>query len=118
MHLVILKAFAVFAGPLDPGSSLALARSLVRDTRSRVPGEWSEAEREPGPSARSAKRHIGHRCRLKCDSPGMPGRSLMKLPHRRQFLRLAAGAAAAPVVSRVVWAQTYPARPVRIIVGL
>src|SRR5258708_16638132 len=41
----------------------------------------------------------------------------MKLP-RRQFLHLAAGVATPPVVSRVVWAQTYPARPVRIIVGL
>src|SRR5260370_4895301 len=43
--------------------------------------------------------------------------AIMKLP-RRQFLHLAAGVAAPPVVSRVVWAQTYPARPVRIIVGL
>ena len=42
----------------------------------------------------------------------------MKRPHRRQFLHLAAGIAAPPLVSRVVWAQTYPARPVRIIVGL
>ena len=40
----------------------------------------------------------------------------MKLP-RRQFLHLAAGAAALPAVSRLAWAQTYPARPVRIIVG-
>jgi tripartite-type tricarboxylate transporter receptor subunit TctC len=40
----------------------------------------------------------------------------MKLP-RRQFLHLAAGAAAFPGVSRLAWAQTYPARPVRIIVG-
>jgi tripartite-type tricarboxylate transporter receptor subunit TctC len=40
----------------------------------------------------------------------------MKLPHRRQFLHLAAGAAALPAVSRLAWAQTYPARPVRIIV--
>jgi tripartite-type tricarboxylate transporter receptor subunit TctC len=40
----------------------------------------------------------------------------MKLP-RRQFLHLAAGAAALPAVSRVTWAQTYPSRPVRIIVG-
>ena len=39
----------------------------------------------------------------------------MKLP-RRKFLHLAAGAAALPAVSRLVWAQTYPARPVRIIV--
>jgi tripartite-type tricarboxylate transporter receptor subunit TctC len=42
----------------------------------------------------------------------------MKLPHRRQFLLLAAGAAALPAVSRIAWAQAYPTRPVRIIVGL
>jgi tripartite-type tricarboxylate transporter receptor subunit TctC len=40
----------------------------------------------------------------------------MKLP-RRQFLHLAAGAAALPSVTRTAWAQAYPARPVRIIVG-
>jgi tripartite-type tricarboxylate transporter receptor subunit TctC len=39
----------------------------------------------------------------------------MKLP-RRQFLHLAAGAAALPAVSRFAWAQAYPTRPVRIIV--
>ena len=39
----------------------------------------------------------------------------MKLPHRRQFLHLAAGAAALPTVSRIAWAQAYPTRPVRII---
>ena len=39
----------------------------------------------------------------------------MKLP-RRQFLRLTASAAALPAVSRIAWAQAYPARPVRIIV--
>ena len=36
---------------------------------------------------------------------------------RRQFLHLAAGAAALPAVSRIAKAQTYPARPVRIVVG-
>jgi len=36
---------------------------------------------------------------------------------RRQFLHLAAGAGAVPAISRMTWAQTYPARPVRIIVG-
>jgi tripartite-type tricarboxylate transporter receptor subunit TctC len=40
----------------------------------------------------------------------------MKLP-RRQFLHLAAGAAALPTVSRVAWAETYPTRSVTIIVG-
>jgi tripartite-type tricarboxylate transporter receptor subunit TctC len=42
----------------------------------------------------------------------------MKLPHRRQFLHLAAGAAVLPAVSHIARAQAYPARPVRIIVGL
>ena len=40
----------------------------------------------------------------------------MKLPHRRQFLHLAAGAAALPTASRVARAETYPARPVGLIV--
>jgi tripartite-type tricarboxylate transporter receptor subunit TctC len=40
----------------------------------------------------------------------------MKLS-RRQFLHLAAGAAAMPAVSRIASAQAYPARPVRIIVA-
>jgi tripartite-type tricarboxylate transporter receptor subunit TctC len=38
-------------------------------------------------------------------------------PPRRRFLHLAAGAVALPAVSRIAWAQNYPARPVRIIVG-
>jgi tripartite-type tricarboxylate transporter receptor subunit TctC len=41
----------------------------------------------------------------------------MKLS-RKQFLHLAAGAAALPAMSRVASAQTYPTRPVRLIVGL
>jgi tripartite-type tricarboxylate transporter receptor subunit TctC len=40
----------------------------------------------------------------------------MKLP-RRTFLHLVAGAAALPAMSRIARAQTYPARPVRIVVG-
>jgi tripartite-type tricarboxylate transporter receptor subunit TctC len=42
--------------------------------------------------------------------------STANLP-RRRFLHLAAGAAALPGVSRIAEAQTYPTRPVRIIVG-
>jgi tripartite-type tricarboxylate transporter receptor subunit TctC len=38
-------------------------------------------------------------------------------PHRRQFLHLAAGAAALAGVSRIAAAQSYPARPVRVMVG-
>jgi tripartite-type tricarboxylate transporter receptor subunit TctC len=40
----------------------------------------------------------------------------MKFP-RRTFLRVAAGAAALPVVARIAWAQTYPTRPVRAVVA-
>ena len=40
----------------------------------------------------------------------------MKFP-RRQFLHLAACAAALPALPRIVRAQAYPSRPVRIIVG-
>jgi len=36
---------------------------------------------------------------------------------RRAFLHLATGAAALSAVSRIAWAQTYPTRPVRLIVG-
>src|SRR5207253_6942999 len=39
----------------------------------------------------------------------------VKLP-RRQFMHLAAGAAALPAVSRIAWAQAYPTAPVRVIV--
>jgi len=42
---------------------------------------------------------------------------MLKLPHRRQFLHLAAGAAALPAVPHVARAQAYPTRPVRVIVG-
>jgi len=40
-----------------------------------------------------------------------------KLLHRRQFLHLAAGAAALPFASHVARTQAYPSRPVRIVVG-
>jgi tripartite-type tricarboxylate transporter receptor subunit TctC len=40
----------------------------------------------------------------------------VKLP-RRHFFHLAAGAAVLPALSRTGWAQSYPSRPVRVIVG-
>ena len=40
----------------------------------------------------------------------------MKLP-RRNFLHLAAGAAALPTLSRIAWTESYPSRPVRWIVS-
>src|SRR5262245_35290291 len=39
----------------------------------------------------------------------------MKRSHRRQFLRLAAGAATLPFTPRIARAQAYPLRPVRIV---
>ena len=45
-----------------------------------------------------------------------PEENILKFS-RRQFLRLAAGTAVLPTLSRFTWAQTYPSRPVRIIVG-
>jgi tripartite-type tricarboxylate transporter receptor subunit TctC len=39
----------------------------------------------------------------------------MNLP-RRQFLHLAAGAAALPAISSMAWAQTYPTRPITMVV--
>ena len=48
------------------------------------------------------------------DEDGQPPHLLGR---RRQFLHLAAGAAALPGVSRLARAQAYPTRPVRWIVG-
>ena len=45
-----------------------------------------------------------------------PSASALKTS-RRRFLQLAAGAAVYPALSRIAQAQTYPSRPVRIIVG-
>src|SRR6185369_2164970 len=53
---------------------------------------------------------------MRSPSANIPRRTAVKLP-RRQFLRLAAGAAALPAVSQIARAQTYPSRPVRIMVG-
>src|SRR5262245_47964548 len=51
------------------------------------------------------------RC-VQIDRRGSP----MRLPHRRKFLHLAAGAAALPALSRIARAQAYPSRPVSMIV--
>src|SRR5215831_3258168 len=50
-----------------------------------------------------------------CDAT-REGEAAMKLP-RRRFLHFAAGAGALPAVSRIARAQTYPNRPVRLLVG-
>ena len=42
---------------------------------------------------------------------------LMKLPHRRHFLHLAAGVTALQTVSQIAHSQDYPTRPIRLVVG-
>src|SRR5262245_49391405 len=49
--------------------------------RSRVPGEWSEAERDPGPSGRSAKPIIGARS---CVSSCLRSSGQQQFPPRRR----------------------------------
>src|SRR5215471_7432750 len=53
--------------------------------------------------------------------PAAPGNNDRRVlgPHpRRRFLRLAAGTAVLPAVSRVAWAQAYPSRPITMIVPI
>src|SRR5262249_39752028 len=67
-------------------------------------------------SASDRDERAGQRLGVHCAPAGRRAHiNAMKLP-RRNFLYLAAGAAALPAVSRFAWAQTYPTRPVRIIV--
>jgi len=55
-------------------------------------------------------------CENRESHPG--GRTIAKLPTRRTFLHLTAGAVATPALSGRSWALDYPTRPVRVIVGL
>ena len=56
-----------------------------------------------------------HRSRPHVNDWPYPTRPSAQHP-RRQFLGLAAGAAALPAVSRIAWAQVYPSRPITMIV--
>ncbi len=53
---------------------------------------------------------------VKSAALALPGRIVMNLP-RRQFLHLAASAFVTPAVARRAFADAYPSRPVRLIVG-
>src|SRR5262245_59023615 len=77
-----------------PSAGIPLRPSFVRSIHARVA--------RPRPFTRVQQRRSGRR-------------TPMKLP-RRNFLHLAAGAAALPVVSRIAMAQAYPSRPVRLVV--
>src|SRR5262249_22192041 len=65
---------------------------------------------------RSSRRRTSRRNKASRRPHFREGGFKMKLP-RRNFLHLAAGAAALPAVTRFAWAQAYPSRPVRWIVG-
>src|SRR5262245_62408539 len=68
-----------------------------------------------GPSIRLAGRYASPQAFLRC--PCVLVEIIVRLPHRRHILHLAAGAAALPGISNIAGAQSYPSRPVRIIVG-
>ena len=52
---------------------------------------------------------------MRVASPPFQRGDAMKLP-RRNFLHLAAGAAALPTVPRIAWAQAYPTRAITMVV--
>jgi tripartite-type tricarboxylate transporter receptor subunit TctC len=87
-----------------------------RDYRPGEPFSWQAPRRAPLSASPSwpLEIEIIFSRELLLGSPTLQGGD-MKLP-RRTFLHLAAGAAAAPSLSRIARAQTYPARPVRVIV--
>jgi hypothetical protein len=76
-----------------------------RKSRVEAPPIVSKSRRAQGRPVEAAVPH-GHPFRVK--TANFP---------RRRFLHLAAGAAALPAVTRIARAQTYPTRPVRLIVG-
>ena len=102
------------------GLGLAITRKLARMmggdvTVTSEPGKGSAfTVRLPGGAHN--KRHNLPRRRGDRVEAAREGGTTMKLP-RRHFLHLAAGAAALPAMSRLAWAQSYPSRTVRIVVG-
>src|SRR4029453_15726249 len=85
----------------------------ARTADARGPSSSPEGRDRKMVADRQGGRHQGG---MKRRVAGIPERDAMKLP-RRNFLHLAAGAAALPAVSRFGWAQAYPSRPVKIIVS-
>src|SRR5262245_46298056 len=100
-------------------------RSSRRGSPMRPPRRWSSPPRSSAPIWRRrprSGRRLSGRPTLRwsdCGKPTVAKRreDAMKLP-RRNFLHVTAGAAALPALSRIAWAQTYPARPVRLIVPI
>src|SRR5262249_22557864 len=93
--------------PLAPGH--CTPQALPSASASNCP---SVHHHERGSPMKNRKREICTSGSVR-DEDGQP-------PHllgRRKFLHLAAGAAALSAISRIAWAQAYPTRPVRLVVG-
>jgi hypothetical protein len=88
----------------------AQRRAIVRGRYAHVAMRSRARKREPGPAYSSRAGEAGSLRASQCSGMGT-----MKLP-RRQFLHLAAGAAALPFARQVAWAQAYPTRPITLIV--
>src|SRR5262245_36193605 len=92
--------------------SAAIDRGKQNEVSSHSP-RWGRAKL---PAGRRSSRPRKSRENKSGSRLAFQGSNMMKLP-RRNFLHLAAGAATLPAVSRIARAQTYPTRPVRLIVG-
>src|SRR3954464_1942487 len=103
---------AVSAGPREP-APLAPVRCVPNAiSTAGSPDRSSLYHRERGSPMKNRKREICTSGSVR-DEAGQP-------PHllgRRKFLQLGGSAVVLPFVSRNALAQTYPSRPVRIIVG-
>src|SRR5262249_36152119 len=87
--------FDDLGGTVLAGSPADFGKLIADET-----GKWGEVVRAANIKAERAAGWLRVR-----------GGNAMKLP-RRQFLHLAAGAAALPIVPRLASAQTYPSRPI------
>src|SRR5437762_12182939 len=83
--------------------------SAVPGCRSARPGHELRTDEKYLAAPRLSFPKVPHNARLHRQLLLWEG--IMKLPHRRQLLHLAVGAAALPAVSRIARAQAYPTRP-------
>src|SRR6266567_9504085 len=99
------------------GSDLPIKARTFRRASSRRPKRLPRNKRPRSKNGGRSSRPRISRENKSGSRLAFQGSNMMKLP-RREFLHLAAGAAALPAVPGFAWAQAYPTRPVRIIVGL
>src|SRR5262249_55069986 len=109
---IVLQAFRLV------GQQIENLRLPKADNHWKIAGVCGEGRQHQHDRQRGAEHGGCRRWRECLETRSAKGRNrLMKLPHRRQFLHLAAGVATLPAFSRIASAQAYPARPVRILVG-